>query len=625
MRSDRLWPVLVGTGLFLGCVGGLEWLGSHHEARFEVITLANQPEASADGSGGIEGGWETLAAGPEQERARRVAKMGQPEAALEIYRVLTTDPATSAELLAEHAKVARAAKRCDEAMALAERAVAGSPDNGSGWLAKGLAARCLGLQSEVLGLLRKAAELRPNHSRTLLILSDELEDEGKTGEALEALRPVFGRGSSLEQAQVSAAAGQLEMKLRDFKAARAALKDAVQRAPASVEIWEAVAKAFLFSTEPADIAAAAEHAASAVKLGPDVAAVQLTLGKVLERQERQAEALAAYQKALTIDPSYDAARAKVARLALELEQPRLAREAADELVRRDATSADNQFMLGLVAAGTGEIETARKAYAEAIRLRDDFYPAGWFNLGSLERDAKQPVAAVAAYRKAIEQRKDYDEAWNNLGLVQLDMEQVEEAIGSFKQAAAIDATSAAAWGNLGKAHAARNDYAAAATAYEEALTRSPKNRTTRLRLAAAYRKTGRVAEAIAGYEALTKDEPRYASAWYNLGIALAAAQRPGEAQKAYETALTLEPEHRASKKNLGFLFAKTGSLDKAVPLLTAAIDAEPTDAESRVMLAQVLLSQGDRNGCLKQALQALTQDRRLEEAKALAAKCSTNP
>ena len=110
-----------------------------------------------------------------------------------------------------------------------------------------------------------------------------------------------------------------------------------------------------------------------------------------------------------------------------------------------------------------------------------------------------------------------------------------------------------------------------------------------------------------------------------MGIALAAAQEPAEAQKAYETALTLEPEHRAAKKNLGFLFAKTGSLDRAVPLLTAAIDAEPTDAESRVMLAQVLLSQGDRNGCLKQAVLALTQDRRLEEAKALAAKCSTHP
>ena len=74
MRSDRLWPVLVGTGLFLGFVGGLEWLGSHHEARYEVIMLANQPEASTDGSGGIEGGWETLASGPEQERARRPSR-----------------------------------------------------------------------------------------------------------------------------------------------------------------------------------------------------------------------------------------------------------------------------------------------------------------------------------------------------------------------------------------------------------------------------------------------------------------------------------------------------------------------------------------------------------------------
>lgn len=625
MRSDRLWPVLVGTGLFLGCVGGLEWLGSHHEARYEVITLANQPEAASDGSGGIEGGWETLASGPEQERARRVSRMGQLEAALEIYRTLTADQAANAELLAEHAKVARSAKRCDEAMVLAERAVTSAPENGSGWLAKGLAMRCLGRSAEILPLLQKAAELRPNHSRTLLILSDELEDEGKTAAALDALRPVFGRGSSLEQAQVSAAAGRLEMKLRDFKAARAALKDAVQRAPASVEIWEAVAKAFLFSTEPADLAAAVEYASSAAKLGPDVATVQLTLGKSLERLNRQPEALAAYQKAVALDPTYDAARAKVARLALELEQPRLARDAADELVRRDPASADNQFMLGLVAAGTGEIETARNAYTEAIRLRDGLYAAGWFNLGSLERDAKQPEAAVAAYRKAIEQRKDYDEAWNNLGLVQLDMEQVEEAIGSFKQAAAIDPTSAAAWGNLGKAHAARNDYAAAATAYEEALKRAPKNRTTRLRLAAAYRKTGRVAEAIAGYQSLTKDEPRYASAWYNLGIALAAAQRPDEAQKAYERALELEPEHRAAKKNLGFLFAKGGSLDKATPLLTAAIDAEPTDTESRVMLAQVLLSSGDRNGCLKQAVLALTQDKRLDEAKALAAKCSTKP
>ena len=625
MRSDRLWPVLTGAVLFLGAVGALEWLGSHHEARFEVVTLANQPEATAEGSGGIEGGWETAASGPEQERARRVARMGPPEAALVSYRALTADPAATPELLAEHAKVARAAKQCDEALALAERAVTGAPDNGSGWLAKGLAARCLGRRGEVLALLQRAAELRPNHSRTLLILSDELEDEGRPREALAALQPVFGRGSSLEQAQVSAATGRLEMKLGETKAARAALKDAIQRAPAAVEIWEAVAKAFLFSDDPADLLAAVEHAAAAVKLGPDVASVQVTLGKVLERQGRQQDALAAYQRAVALDPNYDAARAKVARMALDLEQPRLAREAADELVRRNAESADNQFMLGLVAAGTGEVETARKAYNEAIRLRGGHYAAGWFNLGSLERDAKQPEAAIAAYQKAIEQRADYDEAWNNLGLVQLDLAQVEEAIASFRKAAEIDPSSAAAWSNLGKAYAERNDYPAAATAYEEALKRAPKNRTTRLRLAAAYRKTGRIAEAVAGYESLVRDEPRYANAWYNLGIAYVAAQRSADAQKAYETALGLEPDHRASKKNLGFLFAKAGDLGKAEPLLTAAIDAEPTDTESRVMLAQVLLSRGDRNGCLKQAVQALSQDRRLEEAKALATKCSARP
>lgn len=625
MKSDRLWPVLTGAILFLGAVGTLEWLGSHHEPRFEVITLANQPEASADGSGGLEGGWETAASGPEQERARRVARMGQADAALEIYRTLTADPAATPELLAEHAKIARAAKHCDEAMALAERAVTTAPDNGSGWLAKALAARCLGQHAEVLSLLRRAAELRPNHSRTLLILASELEDEGQLGQAAAALRPVLGRGSNLEQAQVAAAMGRLQMQLGEAKAARGALKDAVQRAPAAVEIWEEVARAYLFSDEPADLQAAMTHAEAAVKLGPEVASAQLTLGKVLEKQGRQPEALDAYRKATQIDPNYDAARAKVARLALETEQPRLAREAADELVRRNPASADNQFMLGLVAAGTGEVETARKAYTEAIRLKGGHYPAGWFNLGALERDAKQYDAAVTAYKTAIAQREKYDEAWNNLGLVQLDMEQVEEAITSFKQAAAIDPTSAAAWSNLGKAYAERSDYAAAATAYEEALKRAPKNRTTRLRLAAAYRKTGRTAEAIAGYEALVKDEPRYANAWYNLGIAYAAAERMADAQKAYEKAVSLEPDHRAATKNLGFLFAKAGDLAKAEPLLVAALDAEPTDTESRVKLAQVLLSKGDRNGCLKQSLLALAQDKKMEEAKALASKCSTNP
>ncbi len=62
------------------------------------------------------------------------------------------------------------------------------------------------------------------------------------------------------------------------------------------------------------------------------------------------------------------------------------------------------------------------------------YAEGYFNLGIILTEARQPQEAIKHYEQALRLRPDYPEAHHNLGILLNEAERPREAIKHFEQA-----------------------------------------------------------------------------------------------------------------------------------------------------------------------------------------------
>lgn len=613
MRSDRLWPILFVLALALSGVAAIEWLAAHPIEQFVTIEVHNTAGANEDSEDSSATSWQlSRPTDAEHARARQLLLRGDIEEATSHYLLLVAATVPSATMLAEVAYVLRRAGRCRAAVAFLDRALLRAPLDGAIHLADALTHRCLENNDRASASFERALELRPNHSGTRELFSRFLARSEQRERAIDVLEPATRFGSNEDRARALAARGRLLGEIGQYDAARAAVEEAILRAPALVAIWISGARTMLLLESGADHERGLQLALQATRLAPDLFAPHSAAGRAFEKLDRNEEALASYVRAAALDTNARFVRTRIVELGLSLD-PAAAQEAAEQLIARDP-DAELYFLHGLAAARAGDLTTARESYMNTIRERNGVAPEAWFNLGRLEREAGRLEAARQAYTSAIAVRPEYSAAWNNLGLVYFDLHRFDEAETAFRQALDLRPDYSAPWSNLGRMYSTQNNDAEAVTAYEQALALNPDDRVDRLRLAAAYRRTNRLQEAIAAYEALVASEPRYVAAWFNLGIALVAAGRDEDAVQAYVNALAIDPNHQDSLENLGYLQSRLGATTKALLYLTEALDREPSDLSLRLEIARLAAQTGNLARCrneLRAAVAQAPQDQRV--------------
>lgn len=608
MRARRLWPVIIGVVALLGSVGTVEWYAETYESRYEVIMISAGTVTDGAGDELAEQPWlSTAPISSSHSRARRLLRRGDLEQALALYEELAGSETVTVSLLTEYGQALRRANRCVEAFAVIGQALELSPNDPDAVLLIAQANDCLRDFRAARNAFERAVELDPNNSTPRMAYGEFLRREGDLERAVEILRPAATSGGNDSRASALAALGECLFLLGQHEEATARMEEAIRRSPATLAIWLSVARTYLQSTDPADHAAALEHAIRASRLAPEVAAPHVVLGRTYERLGQRMEAISAYRRASELDPDSAYARTRLVRLAIEEEEFSLATRSARGLLELDADEAEHHFLHGLAASRTDDLETARESYRNAIRLRRGDYEEAWFQLANLERDAGNLDEATHAYTMAIKVNDAYELAWNGLGLAHFDAGRLEAAATAFRDAIALRSDYASAWTNLGRTLAALNDYEGSAAAYERSLAIAPYNRVGRLRLAVAYRRIGRTDDSIAMYEALVRDEPRYVSAWYNMGIALTTDGRLEEARAAYETALSIDPNHRSSLKNLGLLEARLGDNAAALEHLTDALDRDPADSVLRRRIMRLARAEEDYERCTREARALLSE------------------
>jgi eukaryotic-like serine/threonine-protein kinase len=269
--------------------------------------------------------------------------------------------------------------------------------------------------------LRQAIELRPDRHHAYLKLAEVYERQGMLDQAL----------AQLDAAVACAGAAEVPVRQALYRT-RAELHAGRQDAEAALRDLERA-----IALEPADTSSA------------ELAETHLTRGRILHRQQRRPEALAAYEAALKVPPtpatearllpSYAAAYRGRGELLYQLGCYAEAVNALSEHLRWNANgkaSAEVYLLRGSARVGSGDYAGAVEDYTRALDL--------------------QPDSKTYALR-----------GWAHLALEALPLAQRD-----FEAALRLDAESADAYSGRGHVHAKRRHYAQAIADAENAVARA---------------------------------------------------------------------------------------------------------------------------------------------------------
>ena len=204
-------------------------------------------------------------------------------------------------------------------------------------------------------------------------------------------------------------------------------------------------------------------------------------GRVYEAQHNTDQAIAEYQKALSLNPMDLEAVHRLPPLYfsqgyayMRHNQNDLAIAAYRKGLAIQSDNANAYRNLGLLYERTGKIVQAELAYTRAVDLFPGFVEA-WNNLGLLYIQERQYDKAIAAYQRAIQADRDYAIAHENLANAYLLTDQTDRAIAQYQQALRLNPDLIAAYTNLGTAYIKKGLYNKAKTAFQAALKRDPDN------------------------------------------------------------------------------------------------------------------------------------------------------
>ena len=283
-----------------------------------------------------------------------------------------------------------------------------------------------------------------------------------------------------------------------------------------------------------------------------------SLGLVLARLGRCAEALDALRLANRLDPADPDWYPVLAEVGLRLRNPRAAERWAREGLLLAPDRADLHRQLGDARAHRKRFGPAVAAYKEAVRL-DPRAGDGHLGLGRSLTRLGRCAEAVAAFRDAARLRPSDPAVWSGLARALVRSARPGEALECAHSAVRLAPTSAAA-------HFA---------------------------LARASQASGLVSAAVDSYSAALRLRPDWATAHRHLALAHVALDRLGDAEHHLREATRIRPKARVAHLHLGSVLALRGRFREAVQSFDTALELRPGDPEVRLNRGLALLSAGD--------------------------------
>lgn len=293
------------------------------------------------------------------------------------------------------------------------------------------------------------------------------------------------------------------------------------------------------------------------------------LAQALVEHRKWEEAIAAYQRTLSIAPNWVEVQRELGDLFLKLER-------WDEAV---------------------------EVYKTAISLRSDIAEV-YHNLGDALLKLQRWEDAVAAYQKAIELNPEFSWSYNNLGDSLRELQRWDEAAQAYGKAIKLQPDFALSHHNLGDVLVKIEDWEGAIAAYQKAIDLDPNFVWSYYNLAEIYVKLDQWDEAVKAYRQVLKIKPDLTEVEEKLNQALhqqvktrletalsyyrkAIENNPTDIE-SYQKALEIKPDDVDLYVGLGNAWIAKGEEEKAIAVYQSAIQINPGLSEAKFKLEQVL-------------------------------------
>jgi tetratricopeptide (TPR) repeat protein len=304
------------------------------------------------------------------------------------------------------------------------------------------------------------------------------------------------------------------------------------------------------------------------------------LGNIRLREDRTAEAIEHYKKAVVFHPKY----------------------------------VDAHYNLGIALSAAEQYAEAIKEYHTVLQLRQNHKKVLSRMADVLARNG-QVDEAITYYNKSLHHQPKDAEVLNNLALALVRKGEIEEAIERYAEALEIDPDSVEVLNNLGNALVRQGRPKQAVTHYQKALRLRPDFAETLYNLANALRQMGQFAEAVGYYQkALSLNEDNK-DAHYGLGLALAELNEQDEAVTHLRKAIQLDPDFAQAHYNLGMVFFRQQNIDQAIEQFRQVLRIHPNDAEMHFNLGVLLNKNGQADEAIEEFRTALQLNPDLTKAR----------
>ena len=249
------------------------------------------------------------------------------------------------------------------------------------------------------------------------------------------------------------------------------------------------------------------------------------------------EAIAAYTKALSINPNY----------------------------------VEAYYNMGVTLRQQGKLDEAIEAYAKALSINPN-YAGACYNMGNALKDQGRLDGAIEAYAKVLAIKPDYADAYNNMGNALRDQGKLEKALDAYNKALSIKPNYAEAYNNMGNARKDQGKLDEAVDAYTKALAIKPDNAEAYYNMGLTLQRQGKLDEAIAAYNKSLSLKPDYDNAYWNL---YGTAENISEAKQWIEKCLVVEPNHLKAKLTLSALKFYEGDKSEFNEVMNSLLKGHP--------------------------------------------------
>ncbi len=264
--------------------------------------------------------------------------------------------------------------------------------------------------------------------------------------------------------------------------------------------------------------------------------------------KRYEEALAAYDRAIQLDPNSALAYYNRGNAYYDLREYQKAIADFDRAIQLDSSDAKAYGNRGIAYKNLREYQKAIADYSCAIDLNPNYV---WAieNRGYAYRELKEYQKAIADYDRAIQLDPNDAFAYHNRGCAYRELKEYQKAITDFDRAIQLNPNYAEAYNNRGVAYRDLKEYQKAIADFDRAIQLDPNLAMAYTSRGVAYRDLKEYQKAIVDYDRAIQLDPNYADAYNNRGSAYYDLKEYHKAIADYDRTIQLNPNDALAKNN----------------------------------------------------------------------------